>query len=215
MRLIEGRIASDLKQNLEAIREYVETRSREKTKQIPAVVRDNSVSVAPSPAKIEDVMQGTTPSIAVSQAVTDYKLLEPILNNKINIFQDSLEKNEAKLSDNSSESVAKSLDAADLQQDCDEPVAEVVKPFSFRRMIKNAIGLDLNAWMEGGQDADPDNEDDTDSDDQTSKTIEPIERESLKEVITLEMLYSNSKKLESRIEALEKELQQLRSSTKR
>jgi hypothetical protein len=44
--LIEGRIASDLKQNLEAIREYVESKAQERTK-LKAVLIPSPAIVSP------------------------------------------------------------------------------------------------------------------------------------------------------------------------
>jgi len=68
--LIEGRIASDLKQNLEAIREYVESKARERTK-LKAVSIPSPAIVSPPSVVIEEVMQNTSNESVMEQASID------------------------------------------------------------------------------------------------------------------------------------------------
>jgi hypothetical protein len=221
--LIEGRIASDLKQNLEAIREYVESRTREraKVKVVPTVVP--TAIVPPPPIVIEEVMQNTSNEIVMEQASIDPRDLKSVQGvEKFNILDDSplTDSIGSKTSSDTNEiqdsvaiipqtiAVDSSRNISTTSEVTLSDSVESSKPFSFRRMIKNAIGLDLNAWTDVSQSEDSSKNEGKSSPPETNtSTI-------VKDNMTVEALYLSNVALTKRVEALEKEISQIRTLLK-
>jgi hypothetical protein len=84
--------------------------------------------------------------------------------------------------------------------------------FSFLRLIKNAIGLDLNAWADGSDIDSPKNQD-LDMDQSVILNANATADVS-NDAVTLEALYASNIALSKRVEALEKELSFIRTLLK-
>jgi hypothetical protein len=204
VRLIEGRIASDLKQNLEAIREFVEAARAKKMKALASsskTAKSNQLAEV-KPAVIPIVSQPAVATTTVEEDVYEHATDQTYLQDFGEPEATSKSSSEAIWEASSPSGISMESAAVQREESNDLTVpAETLeataptKPFSFRRMIKSTLGIDMMSSSSSS------NEDSS-----TTLGIVPVaSASSSRDEIAAELVKSNQE-LSKRVYVLEQEL---------